>query len=531
MRASGPYEVKPRQLRALVLLLVLLPLLPMTFVVQFLIQGVANERLEARERARPVYQQFLTATSNALAGSLARQLAADPAPADPWSIVRDAPGTVDSVLRASPEGRLTAPAASGDQGRGSLAAEALARAVVDGGAHYVTLPPTGAVRWRFLTETPEPIFSLHPGGAAQRRAGEGASILLLKTRQHLVDQIAGFYQREMDPQTTLRLVDENGDNLPLAGPADAGGAGGEQPLGEILLQPPLPVWQVKLFTADDTLVSGLAHEQITFYWWSVGGMIAATTAIAGLAGWALKRRIALHELSNDALATVSHEMKTPLASARLLIETLLTRRHQGGAEGADEYLRLLAGENARLERLVESFQTLSRLEQGRAGRGRLRFEPVRAGDLAEEASARLAGRLEAEGCTFSLEGDLDAPPFAGDREALTAVLVNLLDNALKYSGDEKRIVLKTTDAADRVVFEVGDDGIGIPPEDQGRIFERFYQADNRLARTHEGCGLGLSIVRSAVRAHGGAVSVRSAPGKGSTFVVSLPRKKRRKDEG
>ena len=518
MRASGPYEVKPRQLRALVVLLVLLPLVPMAFVVRFLIEAVDNERHEARARARPVYQRLLDATSDSLAAAMAKQLAVDPAPDDPWWIVRNSPGTVDGVLTASAEGRLTAPDPSGDTGRGSLVAEGLARAVVEG-VHYATLPPRGAVRWRFLTETPEPIFSLHPSGAARRRAAGESSLLLLKTRQHLMEQITAFYQHEMDPQTTLRLIDESAESS------------SDVPLAETALHPPLPAWRVQLFTGDETLMSGLAHEQIAFYWWSVAGMLAGTAGIAGAAGWALTRRIALHELGNDALSIVAHEMKTPLASTRLLVDTLLERRYQGGEEGANEYLRLIAGENLRLERLVESFQTLSRLEHSRGGRGTLRLEAVQAGEIVDLARARLANRLEAAGCKFTVEGDLDAPPFTGDREALTAVLVNLLDNALKYSGDEKRIVLRTQDTADRVTFEVSDDGIGIAPEEQGRVFERFYQADNRLSRTHEGCGLGLSIVRSAVQAHGGTVSLQSTPGKGSTFTVAVPRKRRMREKG
>ena len=522
MRASGPYEVRPRQLRALVLLLALLPLLPMSFVVSFVIEDVRNERREARERAQPVYQQFLDAASVGLAANAARHLTLDPPldPADPWRVMRDQPGAADTVLVASAEGRLNPPAPAGQGGPAgdpSRRAETLARTLVDHGVHYVALSTNGPVRWRFLAEKPEPVFSLHPAGTEQE-----ASLLLIKTRQHLVEQIAAYYQKEINPQIALRLVDESEQSTPLVGPVDVSGSGGEK-LAETLLRPPLPAWRVELYSADAAVVTGLAREQIAFYWWSVAGMIAATAGIAGTAGWALTRRISLHELSNDALAVVSHEMKTPLASIRLLIETLLERRYRGGPAAADEYLGLIAGENARLERLVESFQTLSRLESSRAGRTRLQLEPVRPGDIVEEASERLAARLDAEGCDFRTEGDLDAPPFTADHEALTAVLVNLLDNALKYSGDEKRIVLRTHDAPDRVTFEVSDNGDGIAPAEQSRIFERFYQSDNRLSRRHDGCGLGLNIVRSAVKAHGGSVSVQSVLGKGSTFTVCVPK--------
>ena len=258
-------------------------------------------------------------------------------------------------------------------------------------------------------------------------------------------------------------------------------------------------------------------------------MIIITAAIAAAAGWALTRRIALHELGNDALAVVSHEMKTPLASTRLFIETLLDRRYHGGAEQADDYLRLIAEENARLERLVESFQTVSRLEGGRRQRRAMqaRREPVRAEEIVAAARARLRARLEAPGCDFRTEVEPGLPPFPAERETLTAALVNLLDNAWKYTGADKRILLRARrleEGRDRswVLFEVADNGVGIEPDEQARVFERFYQSDARLSRVHEGVGLGLSIVRSVVRAHGGTVSVQSTPGQGSTFTLKLP---------
>ena len=536
MLIRGPYEVKPRQLRALVLLLALLPLIPMTFVVRFVSDDIASQRLEARERARPVYQKFLDSASVALAASVEKQLppAGTLDPRDPWRWLRDTPGAADTVLLAMPDGRLSAPppAAAPDDRRAVANAEALAGTVTDGGIHYAPLPRTGPVRWRFLGETREIFFGLHPHGpAAASPVGNGQTLLLIETRQHLLDKIAAFYHREVDPQLQVRLRDENDESIILVGPTDAGAASGEG-LGETLLRPPLPAWRVQLFSPDSSPVDGIAREQITFYWWSVVAMILVTTSIAVAGGWALTRRIALHELSNDALAVVSHEMKTPLASTRLLIETLLERRYRGGEQAADEYLQLIAAENRRLERMIEDFQTLSRLEHPRRdARPRLALETVTAAEIVALARDRLRPRLEAPGCDFRVEIDAGARPFQADRNALAAVLVNLLDNALKYSGDEKRIVLRAGVRDRQMVFEVGDNGTGIDSGDQERIFERFYQGDRRLSRVHEGCGLGLSIVRSVARAHGGGVAVTSTPGAGSTFTVRVPLKGKAKDEG
>lgn len=522
MRARGPYELKPRQLRALVLLLALLPLLPMTFVVRFVAEDIADQRLEARESARPAYQKFLDATTATLIANSNRQLpaAASFDPADPWRVLVESPALADTVLVVAPDSRLTPPAVP--PGAGHLVqAGHLAEAVVEHGVQYATVPPFGSVRWRFFCETPEPLFALHPPAA--NPPARGPTLLFVKSRQHLLEMIGAFYQRELSPQSALRLIDENGENIPLVGPAESASLVGGEPLAESALQPPLPAWRVQLFSVDASLVDGVARSQIALYWWSVAGMIAVTASIAGAAGWALTRRLALQELSNDALAVVSHEMKTPLASMRMFIETLRERRYHGGQEQADEYLGLIAEENARLVRLVEGFQIVSRLDN-RHGQGHgLPRSPARAEDVIALVRQRMGPRLDALNGTFRVEMDeTPSVPFPADRDALAAMLINLLDNALKYSPEGSPIALRTFARGGEVVFEVADQGIGIEPSEHRRIFERFYQSDRRLSRTHEGCGLGLSIVRSVVRAHGGTVSVQSAPGCGSTFTVRLP---------
>ncbi len=524
MRARGPYELQPRQLRALVLLLALLPLVPMTFVIRFVAADIADQRLEARERARPVYQKFLDATTDTLINNAARQVPSAPEIdlVHPWRLLQQTPALADTVLVVSPESALAAPVAPASDPRLIPAAD-LAEAVLRGGVRYAPQPSQGPVRWRFFCESPEPLFALHPPPAVPAPVERSPALLLVKSRQHLLETVGTFFQRELDPQTTLRLIDENGEIIPLVGPAESAGLSGGEPLAESALQPPLPAWRVQLFSVDASLVDGFARSQIVVYWWSVIGMFAVTASIAGAAGWALSRRLALHELGNDALAVVSHEMKTPLTSMRMFIETLRERRYHGGPAQADEYLDLIADENARLVRLVEGFQTVSRLDNLRArGRG-LRRELVRAEEVIDAARQRMGPRLEAVNGRFRVEMAEPPPgPFPADRDALAAVLVNLIDNAMKYSGEDEPVALRTFGREGEVVFEVADRGIGIDLSEQRRIFERFYQSDQRLSRSHEGCGLGLSIVRSVVRAHGGSISVQSSRGVGSTFTVRLP---------
>ena len=221
-----------------------------------------------------------------------------------------------------------------------------------------------------------------------------------------------------------------------------------------------------------------------------------------MAGWALTRRLALHELSNDALAVVSHEMKTPLASMRMFIDTLRERRYHGGVRARrtniwTSWRRKIPGWNGSWT----EFPAVSRLDSPH-GRRRVRHrEPVRAEDVIAAARARLGPRLAKRSTARSgwKSGEPPPGPFPADGDALAAVLVNLLDNALKYSGDDPRVELRALRRSGEVVFEVSDHGIGIEPSEQPRIFERFYQSDSRLSRTHEGCGLGPEH-----RAFGGA---------------------------
>lgn len=258
----------------------------------------------------------------------------------------------------------------------------------------------------------------------------------------------------------------------------------------------------------------MARRRVASYIW-VGLLAIAVVAISALvAGQALRRQWRIARLKTDLVAAVSHELKTPVASVRVLVDTLLADEHVDVPK-TREYLGLIASENLRLSRLIENFLTFSRLE-----RNRQRFEftdvdPTRAIEAAMSAHPGALSVLVAP----------DLPRVRADEDALVTVLRNLLDNAWKYTPDTpggKRIAVRAYRENARVVFAVEDNGIGIAPREQKRIFRRFYQVDRRLVRDTGGCGLGLSIVEFIVHAHGGAVRVQSQPGHGSTFFVALP---------
>jgi signal transduction histidine kinase len=169
--------------------------------------------------------------------------------------------------------------------------------------------------------------------------------------------------------------------------------------------------------------------------------------------------------------------------------------------------------------LIENFLTFSRIERDRQ---KFAFAETKPASVIESAVQVMRERLQSPTCHLEVDISPGLPAIRADEDALVMVLLNLLDNAYKYTPGEKRILLHAYREAGQVVFAVEDNGIGIAPRDQKRIFRRFYQVDQRLARATGGCGLGLSIVEFIARAHGGAVRVESQPGAGSTFRVSLP---------
>lgn len=283
----------------------------------------------------------------------------------------------------------------------------------------------------------------------------------------------------------------------------------------------LPGWQISFSLLDTKTFDEAARRRMASYVW-VGFLVIAALGITGLiTGQAFRRQLRLTHLKTDLIAAVSHELKTPLASMRLLVDSLLDDE-QFDPKKTRDYLQLIAGENLRLTRLIENFLTFSRIERDRQ---RFSFSETKPSAVIESAVQVMRERLHTQACHLEVDVSPDLPVIQADEDALVMVLLNLLDNAYKYTPPEKgdkRILLHAYREAGQVVFEVEDNGIGIAPRDQKRIFRRFYQVDQRLARATGGCGLGLSIVEFITRAHGGAVRVRSQPGVGSTFRVSLP---------
>lgn len=397
------HEIRPKQLRALLLLLVLVPLIPAAMMIRFMLDTIHVEQLAALDRLQQLHGETLrTAVRN--------------------------------------------------------------------------------------TE-------VNPGQSVETRA---------QNLFQAIDALAGA-------SVTARIIDVSGTLI----------AGTPEPWGQIIAQtttPALPDAVVQLHLAGPQVLDDAISGQRTILIWTSAITILSVLLITGLAASTLHRQIAIRELKSTSVATVAHELRTPLASMRMLVDTLREGRYRGEQQ-LREYLDLVATENERLSRLAESFLTFSRLDRRSTP---LALAPISVEAVVERSVTPLRARLQTPDCEFHSTIAPGLPQIMGELDSLSQVLTNLLDNALKYSEPPARIRLEVSAAGRHVKFAVSDQGIGIPAEERKTIFTPFYQVDRKLSRRREGCGLGLAIAREIVQGHHGAIEVASTPGKGSVFSILIP---------
>lgn len=232
----------------------------------------------------------------------------------------------------------------------------------------------------------------------------------------------------------------------------------------------------------------------------------------------ITRIVQLEALRRDFVANVSHELRTPITSIKGFVETLL----DDGSDDRDEqtrFLRIVLHHANRLNAIIEDLLSLSRLEQPDQ---RLRFERFSMAKVLESAIEACSSRISEKRIRIEREADNDDDDAWGNPSLIEQALINLIDNAVKYSADESTVAVALILRDASLVIEVRDRGAGIPSRDLSRVFERFYRTDRARSRELGGTGLGLAIVKHIALAHGGRVDVRSVYGEGSTFTVEIP---------
>jgi signal transduction histidine kinase/tetratricopeptide (TPR) repeat protein len=278
-----------------------------------------------------------------------------------------------------------------------------------------------------------------------------------------------------------------------------------------------PPWKIEFFRSSTSGFAGMDLRK-SFYFWTIVVLLIVLTFGAFLIMRTVSHEMGVIKMKSDFVSSVSHEFKTPLTSMRTLIERIKEGKVKDKAK-MDQYISVIAQDTDKLTRLVGNILDFSRMEEGKR-----EFDFVET-DVAQLVSYRVREFQKDElRKDFSVQTLIqkDIPKLAVDRESFSQTLINLLDNAVKFSPDKKEIRVHLHADEENVILEVRDKGIGIPPDEQDGIFEKFYQGKNALKQTVKGAGLGLTLVKHTVEAHGGRVSVKSKVGEGSTFSLVFP---------
>jgi len=276
-------------------------------------------------------------------------------------------------------------------------------------------------------------------------------------------------------------------------------------------------WDVSVTTADSGGSLGSFAQRRRLMIFNLALVILSVIAASYFAGRAVSRELAAATLQSDFVSAVSHEFRTPLTSMKQFTH-MLVEDDNLPAEERREFYRAQERATRRLSRLVESLLDFGRME---AGARPYRLQPLDAAELVRTVVEEFRQEGGGKGFTIECAVPETAVPIDGDREALVQALWNLLDNAVKYSGDSRTVRVEAEDG-DHVSIRVRDQGLGISPAEQRKIFDKFARGSSAVQAGIRGTGIGLAMVRHIVDAHGGRVTAESQPGRGSTFTIELP---------
>lgn len=374
-------------------------------------------------------------------------------------------------------------------------------------------------------------LSEHPPGGHSHWHGyvEGEAVLVsFMTRRHIgrrfhvvLETDLDYVRREVfptlfdDPAARVRFNVTDEGNHVVYGRALSGA-------GEFLVSMRFPTtlykWRMAVAPRQAPALEAGARSRR----WTEAGSAGLSLAVilVGVVFLALvaRQEERLNGLKSEFIATVSHELKTPLALIRMFGEMLASER-VSTAEKRKQYLDTIVRESERLTGLIENLLDFARLEGGRAS---YEFADADLAQVIRRGVETFRVRLVQDGPALRTELPDESTPTRLDERALQLLLFNLLDNAFKYAADGDEVIVRVREADSRLILEVEDRGPGINPDDQRRIFERFFRGRSAQGAKARGTGIGLSLVKHIARAHGGDVSVRAANPKGTVFVVALP---------
>jgi signal transduction histidine kinase len=279
-----------------------------------------------------------------------------------------------------------------------------------------------------------------------------------------------------------------------------------------------PGYVVAIVSSGEDPIEAVASKSLVIYYVLIFSIVGIIILGVLLIFRDISREEELSRMKSEFISNVSHEIKTPIATVRTLAENL----NEGWVTDENkrrDYFRLIARESERLSHLVENILDFSRMD---AQRKTYRMELVPAGDVISKTVNRFRLLIDGQGVTLEEQIPLDLPEIKVDAEAIEQALLNLLDNAVKYSGEKKYVEVSAGIQGQNVLIKVTDHGYGIDKGDLKKIFEKFYRVESRDGKKVAGSGIGLTLVKEIVEAHGGRVEVESEVGKGSLFTLIIP---------
>src|SRR5688500_12481808 len=321
---------------------------------------------------------------------------------------------------------------------------------------------------------------------------------------------------ETDQQSRVNVVDSEG-LIVWGPPLRAGGP----TLGR-QFETTLYKWRLNVaMTSADEIAAAVARRRVQeMVLVGLSGLVVIAGLIVVLVAAERERR--LSALKSDFVANVSHELKTPLSLVRMFGELLLSGR-VASDDKRRESLQIIVTESERLTALTEHVLDFAKFERGKSA---FDFHEGDVGQAVVRAVDIYKYRAEREGVEVDVSIDPHLPPVMFDERSLELLLMNLLDNALKYAKDGKKVSVDVRAGASDIAIRVSDKGPGIPPHERRRIFERFVRGSAGTEKQIRGSGIGLALVKHIAESHGGRAWVESEPGQGSTFVTTIPVAKR-----
>jgi signal transduction histidine kinase len=382
----------------------------------------------------------------------------------------------------------------------------------------------------------EPAVRALPAGAwergSKRQVVAGTPVCLAVVRTSRREPVAAAYTRDvealrrevletslasLESPTIVAVLDAAGGAVYSRAPLDRA-----ERLLAVELGEELPHWRIAVYAPPGTTPRDAVRRQVMMFTGAFAGLLVMLGVGIVLCWRLLRRETEMARLKSDFVANVSHDLKTPLSVIRMFGETLELGRVPDDARRR-EYYRVITRESERLSRLIDNVLDFSRIE---GGRRRYERTPTAVEPLVRDTLEAFAYPLEQQGFKLEVNVAADLPEVPMDADAVGQALANLVDNAVKYSATERVITIDARREGARLALSVADRGVGIPPGEHARIFEKFYRVGQSETQGRRGSGVGLALVRHVVEAHGGAVTVQSAPGQGSRFTLWLPLEER-----